>query len=472
MLKGLEVSIVNSNFIDSIQYRMDSEYYAKEHLNFEAYLKKYGFRTLEQLGAKLDCSAFYPSITGAYNFEKQGIPFIRVNEIQNGLVQIVDSTAFLPDFVLTQNSNTIARAYPDDIIIAKGGNTLAKVGILTNEYPEYAICRDVILLRTKKLSNNIRYAVWAFLYSKFGYNLMVRTASQTGQPHLTLPNILKMMIPVWGEDMIGKLCKLYNQSNLYKDQSKNLYDEAEDILLSKLGLNNWKSVVDPISIKRFSDFATSGRLDAEYYQPKYDELFAHLTKYDTRTISQIATIKKSIEPGSEAYQDTGVPFVRVSNLTRFGLSEPDIHLDRTVYETPELKPKKDTILLTKDGSVGVAYKLEADLDAITSGAILHLSITDKDFLPDYVTLVLNSIIVKMQAERDAGGSIIQHWKPSEIEQVIIPKLDKGIQASIAAKIQESFALKTESKRLLDLAKTAVELAIEKGEGLALKLLKS
>lgn len=58
--------------------------------------------------------------------------------------------------------------------------------------------------------------------------------------------------------------------------------------------------------------------------------------------------------------------------------------------------------------------------------------------------------------------IIQHWKPSEIEQVIIPKLPKPIQENISAKIKESFALKAESKRLLDEAKMMVEREIEKG----------
>lgn len=110
------------------------------------------------------------------------------------------------------------------------------------------------------------------------------------------------------------------------------------------------------------------------------------------------------------------------------------------------------------------------MDVITSGAILHLTITDDEFMPDYLTLVLNSIIVDMQAERDAGGSIIQHWKPSEIENVIIPKLSQEFQQEITNKVRESFALRDESKRLLNLAKTAVEMAIEQGENATMKLL--
>ena len=72
-------------------------------------------------------------------------------------------------------------------------------------------------------------------------------------------------------------------------------------------------------------------------------------------------------------------------------------------------------------------------------------------------------VVRLQAERSAGVSIIQHWKQSEIENVSIPLLPMSLQQKISAKIRESFALRAESKRLLDLAKHAVELAIEQGE---------
>ena len=74
----------------------------------------------------------------------------------------------------------------------------------------------------------------------------------------------------------------------------------------------------------------------------------------------------------------------------------------------------------------------------------------------------------INAEGDAGGSIIQHWKRSEIERVKIPLLPLPRQRTIADKVQSSFALRAESKRLLDLSKHAVETAIEHGEEKALK----
>lgn len=130
--------------------------------------------------------------------------------------------------------------------------------------------------------------------------------------------------------------------------------------------------------------------------------------------------------------------------------------------------KQNTILFSKDGSVGEAYCLRENANFITSGAVLHLTVLDPDHvLPEYLTLALNSKLVKMQAERDAGGSIILHWRVGEIENVVVPLVDMPTQEKIAAMVQESFSLKAESERLLDVAKRAVEIAIEQGGNVAL-----
>lgn len=235
------------------------------------------------------------------------------------------------------------------------------------------------------------------------------------------------------------------------------------LLLKELGLIDTKTQrhkVVATEKKLSASFATSGRLDAEYYQPKYDYLRVLLSTMSTKKLGELVDIQKSIEPGSEAYQEEGVPFVRVADLDKFGIASSNICLNRMDYTTT-LRPKRDTILLSKDGSVGIAYKVEEDRDMITSSAILHLSVKDEEVLPDYLTLVLNSPIVQMQAERDAGGSILQHWKPSEISEVVIPILSSSIQLELSKRVSQSFTLREEAMALLNRAKAMVEETIEK-----------
>lgn len=166
-----------------------------------------------------------------------------------------------------------------------------------------------------------------------------------------------------------------------------------------------------------------------------------------------------------------IPFYRISDFSNFGLTQPDIYLDESKYKN-YLMPEKDTVLLSKDGSVCIAYKVDEDLYGITSSALLHLKVTNTDVLPDYLALVLNSSIVRLQAEQAAGGSIIQHWRMDDIKNVMIPVIDKNIQEDIAKKVQESFRLRNDSTHLLTFAKRAIELAIEHDEESAIAYLES
>ena len=88
---------------------------------------------------------------------------------------------------------------------------------------------------------------------------------------------------------------------------------------------------------------TSGRLDSEYYQSKYEKNEAVIKSKPYARLKDIAAIKKSIEPGSEAYTDSGIPFIRVSNLNPFEISQSEVFLDSKDFKKGELEslyPKK------------------------------------------------------------------------------------------------------------------------------------
>lgn len=463
-MEGLEISIISyANLQNGVEtLRFDSEYYLKEYVQIEKLINnnKLLFNRFSDWKIGIDCSAFYPAIEPFYG--EGNIPLIRVQNVKD--VIDYNSCVRIPQLSNEQFA-TLKTVIPGDIVITKGGS-IGFIGYITQE--AYA-CRDLIFIKSSSLLEEQRVFLYLYLTTDFAYKQLIRSSSQCAQPHLTITLVKNLDIFNGSSMLMQKCTKIYSDFRQKYLVSLDLYRKAEELLLGDLQIPDLAQQSNNVIYCRYSDFVNSGRLDAEYYQPKYDKLFAKLNKFETKRLGDIVQIRKSIEPGSEAYQDQGIPFMRVANLSKFGFSDTDIHLSPDEYRDI-IRPKQNTILLSKDGSVGIAYKVEQDMEVITSGAILHLTITDNEFLPDYLTLVLNSIIVGMQAERDAGGSIIQHWKPSEIENVIIPKLRQEIQQEITNKVQESFALRKESHRLLNLAKTAVEVAIEQGETAAMEFI--
>jgi hypothetical protein len=457
-LEGLEISEVMLSDVlkDNENKRIDSEYFKKQFLKY--------FDNVPNLRPLGDF------VEDGYRVVYESTEVIDEQIAkENNYPLFLQATDVNTPFIDTSNLHYVSEAdwfrYPKgrikkgEILIEVKGK-IEKVAIVPDDFPEKTLVSGSLYKMTvnEKIS---KYVLLCYFISKYGVAFKDRYKTNLLISFISKPDLYRIPIPNFSLEFQNKIDEMFFRVLDYQGQSKTLYAEAEEMLLDELGLKDWQPKNENVSVKSFFAFQQSGRLDAEYYQPKYDELFDKIIQRKNKSLGKIATIKKSIEPGSEAYQDSGIPFYRVANLSKFGLSDTDIYLDKSQYYTPTLQPKEDTILLSKDGSVGIAYKVEQDMEAITSGAILHLTIKDKDFLPDYLTLVLNSVVVKMQSERDAGGSIIQHWKPSEIEQVIIPQVSMPIQQQIAAKIQQSFALKAESKRLLEEAKAMVEREIEK-----------
>ncbi len=395
-------------------------------------------------------------------FCTEGVPYFRGGDIKEFFLSFARPEYCVPESIYAKPTMVRSHMKQGDVFVSIVGAIIGQIGMKTDDAPTLCSCK-LGILRPK--SHHTSAYIAAFLSSGVGQSQIWRYRRGSAQTGLILDDFDQLLVPSFSDKFYLTIADLVSAALKARYGAVEAMKNAEEMLLAELGFAGWSPTDDAVSVKSYSDFVSAGRFDAEYFQPKFDELFAMLSKCRVRPLGGkdgLVNIQRSIEPGSDAYSDKGVPFVRIADFTEMGITPPEIHVPPEVC-TDSHRPKKDTILLSKDGSVGIAYKVEEDLGVVTSSGILHLTVKDDAVLPDYLTLVLNSKIVRLQAERDAGGSIIQHWKQSEIERVKIPLLPLPRQRAIADKVQSSFALRTESKRLLDLAKHAVETAIEQGE---------
>ena len=248
--------------------------------------------------------------------------------------------------------------------------------------------------------------------------------------------------------------------------SDTTFRETQTILLSELGLADWRPEHQPTFVKNYSEVKQAERIDADFFQPKYDEVINAIKGYSNGwdTLGNLAPATKCIEVGGAEYLEEGIPFVRVSNLSPFEITEEKYISEKLYSKIEQHQPEKGEILFTKDATPGIAHYLrEKPGKMIPSGGILRLKNKSDKINNEYLMLALNSVLTKEQVNRDVGGSVILHWRPEQVEETIIPILPEEIQSEIQKKITESFDLRKQSKHLLECAKRAVEIAIEQDE---------
>ncbi|MBI3685672.1 restriction endonuclease subunit S [Candidatus Azambacteria bacterium] len=216
------------------------------------------------------------------------------------------------------------------------------------------------------------------------------------------------------------------------------------------------------SVVNLSEAQKANRIDAEYFQSKYQKILSLIRGNGGIALGELAMVKKGFEPGSEAYQEEGKLFIRVSSVSKDGITDKDQkYLKDELYSElkKEYQPKVGEILLTKDASPGIAYAVKEQIEGIISGGVLRVKLKE-DIEPEYCALVINSIVGQLQVERDAGGSIIAHWKLDQVKELQVPILSKPTQQKIAELVRRSHEARKKAKNLLEEAKRKVEELIE------------
>ncbi len=316
--------------------------------------------------------------------------------------------------------------------------------------------------------------LFAFCKTRYFINCLMRANKASMYPAVSNVDVLNIPFFDASELFMSQIAQTVRNSISHLSDAKTQRAEAETLLLSEIGLADWHPKQKLAFRQNYSDVQRAERIDADYFQPKYSDIVGAVEEYPGGwdTLGNLVALKKSVEVGSRSYLEEGVPFVRVSNLSPFEITEEKYISTELYAELRQHQPQQGEILLSKDATPGIAHYLrEQPRKMIPAGGILRLQIKTDRVGGEYLTLALNSPLTQQQVERDVGGSVILHWRPEQVAAILIPILPKDKQREIEQKVAESFRLRERSKELLEYAKRAVEIAIEQDEQTAIDWLR-
>ena len=451
-------SIVNA----SHSLRLDAEFFRPDYLQIQRRLEDIGLHKLIDFQANIR----HPKEIKR-NYVDDGVLFLRAQNVRPLSIDLTSNPVYISEEDAGRlKENTI---HYKDILITRSGANAGQCAIYLED--RHAISSSHTFIVQSGDLNPFFLAI--FLNTKYGKALIEKGKYGSAQPEVAPYFLYQIPVPNW-ENLQTEIEKTYLRSKDLTELSKTRYAEAENLLLAELGLADWQPKHRLIFATDYASMQHAERIDADYFQPRYDEVVNAIKNYPSGwdTLENLVTFKKCIEVGSGEYLNTGIPFVRVSNLNPSEITEEKYISEELYADFEEHQPKQGEILLSKDATPGIAYHLrEQPEKMILSSGILRLKSKTDEVGNEYLTLVLNSILTQEQINRDVGGSVILHWRPDQVAGTVIPILHQEKQAEIQQKVIESFNLRKDAKNLLACAKRAVEIAIEQDEQTAIDWLK-
>ena len=204
-------------------------------------------------------------------------------------------------------------------------------------------------------------------------------------------------------------------------------------------------------------------LVARRYLPEFMDVLEEISKSKI-TVKTLGEIKQKISTGANVgaknYSDSknGKPYILVKNITDEGISIADLkYIDQESYKIAKSAiVRKEDIVINRCGNAGIAAIVPEDLDgAVACGFVFKVTLK-KEYDPYYVVTFLNSRLGRMQMNRVALGTVLDHITKSELEKIKVILPPPEIKKRIGNIMRESVKSRVMSRSFLKDALTRVE----------------
>lgn len=460
MTKGLSVvEKLLTVIYENKDFRFDSSFYTDEPiLNPNIQYKK--------IGECLDVSQYGISI--AMNEEAIGYPIYRMNEIHN----------MLCDFSVDKHADvSIEDAQPfilnDRDVLFNRTNSFEWVGrtgvYRKNTTEDFIFASYLVRFVPKKELINPEYLA-VFLSCKYGVQDIRRRARQSiNQTNVNPEEVKEISIPIFSSKLQTIVTDNFDKAYDSLLISQELYSQADRLLCSDLGLDRLEvSQENNNTISLKESFLSTGRLDAEYYQPKYEDYIRLIKSYPNgfELLSRACHVKDSnFTPSDEEIYS----YIELSNIGETGQVESVMkEIGKNLpSRARRLVRANDIIISSIEGSLtSCALITEEYNNALCSTGFYVIK---SNYINSETLLVLfKSEPMQNILKMSCSGTILTAINKTGFLNIPTPLIDESIQNDICDLIQESFKCKRESEKLLENTINLVEYAIEHGEDKAIR----
>ena len=458
---NVQYSIINFSEIELHKdKRLDADHYHPWHLKNLGKIRMQSQPLSEFIihisGGATPLGAVYPEV---------GIPFLRVQNIMPNYISASDIKYLSP----SQNQEILrSQLKKHDVLLTITG-AYGKSTVVTDEFVDANINQHSVKMTVR---NIVPYFLSTFLNCKYGYSQSTRHVVGITRPALDYSAIKSFLIPDLDRNFQEIIASYCHQAEKSREDSKQRYNEAQTLLLSELNLTDYQPQQELTFVKNFSDIERAERIDADYFQPKYDEIINAIKNYSGGwdTLGNLARLKdKNFNPNPK----TEYRYIELANIGSSGeIVGCMVELGQNLPTRARRKATTgDVIVSSIEGSLESIALITEEYDNALCSTGFH--VVESDVLNAETLLVLlKSSVGQLQLKKGCSGTILTAINKGEFKKIVLPIIRPEKQIEIQQKVNESFNLRKHAKDLLEHAKRAVEIAIEQDEQTAIDWLDS
>jgi len=441
---------VNLSEVMNNGFRLEASVYEIEGRHAWEVLEECKYKLIPLLGTNgIIKQAFYPSrFKRIYVEKKYGIPFFLPSQI----LEINPKPAKYISPVTDADIEEL-KIKKDTLLLTRSG-TIGNCAIASKTLQNKVFSDDIIRI---SFHDEIYLGyVYAFLRTKIGSVLINTNKYGAVVSHIEPEHLQNILIPDPPDMLKKQIHELIMKSYELRDESNELLDKAEKLLIEELEL----PLIDDFKPKYFYETSElknytvklsklQGRLDASYHVPIVDSVVEHLKQHalEVTTVGDPRISKKVILPGRfrRVYVEEGQGTVFFGGKQIYELDPSDKKYLSPKYHASqintELRLTKNMILITRSGTVGkVALAPQHWGNWIINEHVIRI-VPASDSIAGYLYVFLASPYGYELIRRFTYGSVVDEIDDNHVSQVQIPLIKEEKQNEI-----NQLALEANDKR--------------------------
>ncbi len=450
----MKTNIISTKSIFPNSYRFDPSFHLSEAIVLIKDLDNLPFDniSIKDTGSKVFLGNIFSRIF--VKDKERGIPYLAASDT---VLADINTGRFLSK---KQAKELAYLMLEKDWIVITCSGTIGNVTYTNSTFENHIATHDLIRIvpNDEKI---LRGYLYAFLSSKYGYNLLTQSRFGGVIKHINADHVNGIALPLFPKSFQKEVDDLIKESVRFREEATDALENAKNLIEEQFtdfspSLSNCyvssKNILSSHN-KRFEAnyHIAGGKVIEKYIKDNF--------KWDL--LGNLCTKISRPELFKRYYVKNGLPFLGGADLF---LASPKSSKQLSKTKTSKIESlviKEGTILLPRSGTIGdVAWAHYGHAQKLASEHVIRL-LPNNILRGGYIYAFLASAIGKSLIQRYVFGSVIQHIEPPHLKLIPVPIFDSNIVDAAHSKVLEygykaGLAIQKEEKAI-----SMVEQEIEK-----------